>query len=406
MNTLIQISDPSLDVDLIQLPDVEQVDVSRVKYKNYVGQLTPYIDIGGEVYHGSNIERFTLSMDSYIPTLSFTVRDPSGSLEMIEEGELVKFFLRSNIESYKSVVGNYRIFSKYQSIDGTTSFSCTINIPEIYTKKSRFWTGGSIAAIADIASSLRLGYATNVFDTSDSMTWIHYGDIKSSIKHIEEYSNLGRNGFLRCYMDQWYNLCTVDISQMVSPKGSFDSIIDGSQSVSNYYNGDIQVDGSEESLLLSDDEYVDGTTRQINSITVWEDTRSTRPDAYRVRYMDKSSNEIKNRIIGDDSGIVKDVWCGVQHSDGNVHSDFHVSKYKNRILTDKMLRSGITVDLQYINPFVYRYMPIPVILTNKNSDYKSMYDVNLSGYYIISKMFIIFDGSRFYNRLEMVKQVE
>ena len=79
-------------------------------------------------------------------------------------------------------------------------------------------------ALLNIAERLKLGYASNVEETADVMTWTNPNDTTESwIQDIVANSYLNDETFFTSYIDPYYYLTMVDVNRLFSQEGAIEA---------------------------------------------------------------------------------------------------------------------------------------------------------------------------------------
>ena len=200
------------------------VDLSKM-----LGNSTPLIAIGGDVVDMGSIRDMNLNVGtSFLPTLNFTVEDQDKKYKgsrTLGDGEVISLFLRGpgDDKFYKPVRIDFDLTS-FQEIGGsvtTYAISGRMRIPNLYRDACTSIKGTSFDTVLKLANQYGLGFASNITETQDSMTWINPTDYPVEfIQSIAKSAYTDEESFFTVFVDQYYNLNFVELNRVYDHDGS------------------------------------------------------------------------------------------------------------------------------------------------------------------------------------------
>lgn len=195
-----------------------------VKFESEQVGRYPLVYIDGVQIENSNIRILKILNDSYMPELEMEFSDPTSTLvddKYPTDNTIISVFKKSTSTSYMSIKMDFKI-TKFTIIKGTKgdslSFKLTavLNIDDLYLMNYESYRGTSFDVLRKMSKEMKLGFATNINNTSDSMTWINPNNYKINfIQDIIQKSYISDDTFLFGYIDFFYNFNYVDIEKQV-----------------------------------------------------------------------------------------------------------------------------------------------------------------------------------------------
>lgn len=459
--SIITIFDPSVQLDILDIKDVEYGTDStykphgqEVRYSKLVGDYSPFIQINGMRFSGADIEYFEIDTSGFLPVVSFAIREKGGlftSKSFPRDGDLINVLIKSNNKDFKPVRNDYRVMnvSASPSMDemgqiNTFSISGILNLPELYVDNARSYPNKTSSDVLQaIARELKLGFATNETSYNDIMTRIcPYAPYRDFILNdVLPGSYKDDSSFFDAYIDHMYYLNMVNINDMLTHDKELDSQTINFLSSSDYHPDDVNEPASElVEMYLTNSTFMAGTPNQIVGYAPVNNSGNvSMTNGYRtyIQYFNKDKDDYEQYFIetlvtdGSDKKIIlkgredfdhtkqlKTLNVGYQFDD-NVHKNFHHAKVNNKYNQEELKKLMLSVDLAGINPNLYKGQVIPVyIVNNRGNDIRNeatkdddepnslSVDSFLSGYYMIKGMKFIYDGTlrRYFMNLLLTKR--
>ena len=406
------ISDPSIVLDDIQSMDVENGTAStigspssNVKYSNQYGGLFPLVQINGKTFDSEQIVSMEIRCTGFRPiaSVTFYVRDKSFySLHYPKDGDLLSIFIRSKDDSLKVIHNDYEItnvnVNTFPGGGETTPDDMTVTgvlrIPDLDAEKCFSKEGTSYDVLLSTANDLKLGFASNELDTSDSQTWIcPFDKVSDFIYNVSLASWKDDKSFFTYFIDHYYYLNFVNVEPLFSAKATIDDAL-GLELLTQDFGKDSTQSKFQGKLVLSNWEDISGTNFFIQSYSLQNYSASINlSNGYKryVQYYDALLKEYQFLYVDpkttpgaeQDQIIlkgrpnenfyktqVKYKWLGVQYGNNgeNAHEKINYAKinnYQNLVHLDKM---QLVVNLENINLNLRRMQVIPIVII-VNKDY-------------------------------------
>jgi len=399
---ILTVIEPAIVLDELKIPDVESgsdnsdgdaIKEPPSKFNNVI----PIIRINQYDVQGDRLEMFELDCTGFYPTCRFTFYDRDGMFtarHFPKDGDIIQVYIRSAGEetTFKPLRIDFTIEDiKPLGGGGSTNTASQIlvegrmNVPNLFTERVEFQEGNSWDALLNIAEGLQLGYASNVDLTDDAQVWTNSYD--TSMKFIQDITAnvyLNDESFFTSYIDPYYYLTLVDVNKLFSQENDLETSELYSQNGGDTMGSGDSTDSetlmpymiSNMIQLQGKSNYV-STYQQIN-----KSGQISKDNGYKryTQFWDLNSKEFISEfvdpIVGDTPGMVpatkgrivdgevegprdeqvKYKYLGTQGD--NVHPNYMYSailNYQNLVEIDKF---GMVVELDMINPAVWKYSRI------------------------------------------------
>ena len=348
----------------------------------------------GTTIDPSNIINIKLFNNKFLPEITMTCEDELGNLIddffPFDYDTILSIFVKSTIEDTMPIRMDFRIteYNPVQlSVENTQKKFSLKGILDVeglhYTIFESFPKTTSYNVLLDIAKKVGLGFATNLTNTDDNMTWINPADTYLEfINDVTKRAYISDNTFVWSFIDFYYNLNFVDIEKELSesPKGL--------QSLnSKFLSPDREDDESDlVELYLTTSDNLAMTNKFISKYNLNNQSFNVNLKAgyqYSTRFFNRTDNTIEQILTRenktDDPNLVQLVtdedisdsnWGGSflgKIDEDNVHKNYHLAKTLNNFNISKLHKVTMTVTLQMTNFEVKRFQKIMV----------DFFDVNL-----------------------------
>ncbi len=259
-------------------------------------------------------------------------------------------------------------------------------VPNLFTEFNELYQGTSWNSLLGLAENLQLGYASNVDDTADDMTWINPMDTRQKfIEDIVANSYLNDDNFFQAYIDPYYYLTMADINRLFSQEGA----VEASQTFSsNQLDAMGDGDGEEKDFpnMLSNLVQMQGGARYISKKHMINNTGEIANANGYKRFAqwwnlnDKNFiSEFVDPITGNTPGMIpmkgrkvgpqgEKITEGIADTQNrykylgkqsdNVHDNYMYSIVQNYQNNEEIHKMGMVIELDTINPALIRYMRI------------------------------------------------
>ncbi len=442
VSDIITIIDPSIDIQAQKLTDTDTSSLSDddAQIKKLAGVMAPSIQINDATFEGHDIISMNVAINGFLPVIGLTISDNSGlftSATYPKDGDVLMLFMNSTNRDFKPIRIDFKIIDvkscenedndvnmlrKTHRIDGI------MNIPGLHNEGfESFKNLNSVDTLKTICNTLKIGFACNVKSTNDLMTRIRSAQTYASfIREILEYTYLNDKSFFTAFIDQYYFLNLIELNSRFVIDKEVDQSTITRITVGNFGKNSKDVNSINMPMCLTNHPNMADTPQFINSMNPFNNTGDVWLDnGYRtnVQFYDKDNQEKKEYFIEtlntdgsqnmkilkggdneDHTTFQKYKFVGSQQN-SNVHEKYMDSIVNNKLNVDEITKMGIDVVIQTLNPNLYRYQVLPVVLFMfdaqmkqiatkypKEASYDATVDTELSGYYVVSEI------NYFYNK--------
>lgn len=293
-----------------------------------------------------------------------------------------------------------------------------------YTRWLSIKDKSSYDALKGIASEMNLGFASNVQESNDKMTWLSAGDsYLEFIKEISSQSFISEDSFVWTFIDFQYNLNYINIQSELNEFTKEEAYIS-----SEYLDNDPEEKPT--ITYLTNNKAADSTNKYISSFNIVNQSFKVNLEKfYRLQatWYDKDVNtifkpclkelETNDVKLGKNEGKLKqlvnknskiydenndDHFVGKIDTD-NVHKNFALAKKLNKFNLDNLEKMKMIVILNMVNFSIKRFETVLVEIYNINDifsekagppeaggtikkDNAALYNINttLSGYWYVT----------------------
>jgi len=293
------------------------------------------------------------------------------------------------------------IKNNIESNDKKFHFKGILDIEELhYTIFESYKKTTSYNVLLELSKKLGLGFATNITNTDDNMTWINPSNTYLEfINNITEHAYINDNTFVWSFIDFYYNLNFVDIEKELGEKPK-----DVQSTNLNFITDKDEDENDLIDLYLSNSDNLSMTNKYISKFNL--NNQSTKINLkekyqYSSRWFNKSENTIEQfvtkenntndtnlvQLITDDSisiSSIEETFLGKIDED-NVHKNYHLAKTLNKFNISKLHKVTMTITLQFVNFEIKRFQKILIELfdTNILKDNVGLKE-KLSGYWFVT----------------------
>ena len=395
----------------------------------------PFVYYNGTHIEYKDISYFELYHEGILPAVKITFLDRNGIFKdngFPVDDTSISIFIFSRSKRLRSINMDFKI-SNFKDL-GSNEFTISgiVDLPQVYLRKFKSYSKKtSFEALQDLSKECEMGFCSNISNTDDRMTWINTGFTNYQfIDSIVKNSYLSDSSFLNCYIDFYYNLCYVDIEKELNRNNELDKMIisDGK----NQFTDDPEKDEDIAPLILSTDHSAKGSNAFISEYMVTNrSTQVSLNKAYltKTKFYDVKSKEIlifdvdsitsqgdKTIIMkgkpGDENFFkenVANIWVGKLdkfEDDGNAHSNFNYSLVQNQINIDEISKISIEIKIPVpnFNIFILQKIYLALLKPKPGVNHTSLRYKRLVGNWLSTSISFIFDGSAFYQKLNLIKR--
>jgi len=352
----------------------------------------PLLVFNGLTLDNNYVEYFKISNDKFLPYFEMIFSDPSNKLKediYPLDNSILSVFIKARSEYLMPIRMDFKITDfrtiKYTRSEKNSTKLIAIGILDInslYEMKFQSYNGTSFNVLKKIAEENNLGFATNIDNTNDKMTWINPAEyIGNFISKITNKSYKDDSAFLWSYIDFYYNLCFIDIETQLSED------ITEQQQVLNY--GDY-LKGKEiiTPLILSNHPDFNTTNMYIDKYSIINETTKTNLKlGYKqyIRWYDKIKSTYSTIVLDtistkgakDNQIILK----GQPNSDYDMINSIVNSEYMGKIDTDNVHENYIYAQKQNSNNIDFlQKIRMTINLVHPNFNLNRFQKVNIELY--------------------------
>jgi hypothetical protein len=396
--SILTIIEPTIVLDELVIADSESATPDsaspNTQIKNSkIYNITPLVRINQYEVNPDNLISFRLSNTGFYPTLKVIFNDIDTSFTarfFPKDGDVAQLYIRSqgDEETFKPIRIDFTIIDVYPiagSGDKVTRIAVEgrMFVPDLFTERVEYHEGTSWNALLNIAESLTLGYASNVEDTSDTMTWINPNDtVDKYIQDIVANSYFDDDHFFTAYIDPYYYLTFIDVNRLFSQEGapdvtqgftlnSMDSYDISEGKVDNFpyfLTNDVKFQGSANYMrkhqMVNETGFITKNNGYKRYAQFWEQGEREFISEFVDPIVDEVEGQVpatKGRLVegkveGPLDNQVRFKYLGQQSQ--NVHDQFMYSVVLNYQNLSEITKMGMVAELDTVNPALLRYTRI------------------------------------------------
>lgn len=421
-----------LYIDVSGLSDGDKANIAQT-----VG-FKPEIFYNSFQIQPKDVSNFRLYHEKFLPKIEVTLFDTLGVFKksgMPGDDTKISLFVNSRSKYLKSIRMDFKILN-FKEIGGAKyRVEAILDLPGIFLRKYQsFGSKTSFDALQQIAKDCGLGFVTNMNNTNDLQNWVNTGlTNREFIEKITEKSYVSDTSYQVCYVDYYYNLVYLDLSN------EFKRDVSGDVAISNIGFDKItvepnktEIDDKVEDLILTTERnssisvnYIDDF-KTDNLSTIVSIKTGYRND---VIYVDVTKKQILGFVVDPDTADPKKsklfrassgdeeffkennntVYTGKIDSfsdDGNAHSNLGYTSINNlRNLIEMSKFQGLAYLPKFnFNLYPFRKVRVQVINPKPTPDQNSLFDVRLTGEWLITAIEWVTTNNKFGMNLTMIKR--
>ena len=399
---ILTVVEPTIELDELEITDVESgtenSDGDTMKEKpSKFSTMIPLIRINSYEVQGDRLETFELKCTGFYPTCKFSFYDRDGMFTarfFPKDGDIIQLYIRSQGDetTFKPIRIDFTV-EKITPLGGggATNSSSQImvdgrmHVPNLFTEKVQFQDNTSWNSLLSIAEELKLGYASNVEDTTDQQIWTNpYDTAQKFIEDITANSYLNDESFFTAYIDPYYYLTFVDANKFFGMEDDLEvSQMFQQNAMDTMGSGDQEDSQSTFPNMISNQLDLQGTARYISKYQQINNSgKISKNNGYKryTQYWDLNAKEFISEFVdpitSDTPGMipvtkgrtidgevegpvdqqVKFKFLGTQGD--NVHENYYYASIQNFQNLAEINKLGMTVELDTVNPAILRYTRI------------------------------------------------
>lgn len=413
---ILAITEPTIKLDPMKFEDMHEGDGSGSKQSRENGSWAPYIKINNIAIEPGEITSFILNAGGFIPTVSFMFDDLKRvfHLESLpRDGDVVSVRITSRQEdTFKDIRVDFDITSfigmKTMNINPNEarSYSVTgiLKIPTLMAEDCfSYKADTSVEHLKKIATELQLGFASNIDSADDKMARLcPYMSRLNFIKGAIDHSYIDDNSFQVGSIDPYYYLNFVNLNTLFNSHNELENTL------VNMFGTDWNMNPADTNdlnkiktqMVLSNHLDWGGTSQYVSSYQIINNSSAiSLANGYsrKLQYFENNSKEnivsfnvkalsstkmkdIEEPMKGrrDEERYTKEVkqkYVGRIDADpkhGNINPHYFFASIHNKMNVNEVHKMKLEIHLDTINPGLYRYMKIPVLIFSQAREENTM----------------------------------
>lgn len=404
---VLAILEPSIKLDDIKIDSLNEEAGDRSQNSKQIGSWVPFVKINNIIIRDINIDSFSLNLSGFIPTVSISFLDADHTFSadaLPRDGDVMSVRIASRQDkTFKDIRADFLITSVFNSekdpmadptIIRTFTMSGILKVPGINVHESvGYPSANTDKHLKDIASTLKLGYATNIDATDDKMARLCPFDSRLNfMQKLIKHSYVSDKSFQTGFIDPYYYLNFIDLNKVFNSKNEFeDSLIHVfNRGYTDATNSVPEIDSFKSQLLLSNHLNFGGSSQYISGYAINNNSGGisfSKGTKTILQYFENDSDEklvsfdiepiasekmrdneepLKGRRgEADWKDEVRQQYAGrmdVDPNHGNTHINYYTSSLINDINKAEIYKMGLNVTLSTPNHGLYRGMKIPVLI--------------------------------------------
>jgi len=388
----------------------------------------PFVWYNGIQIHQTDISFLQVSTGSELPMVKIVFRDSFNLMKdkgFPLDDSNISIFINPRTDQLKPIHMDFKI-TKFSVNGSTYTITGTIDASKLYIKSYKSLSNmTSFEALKSIAIDCGLGFASNIDNTDDKMTWINTGVRNYEfVDMIVEASYKSDETYLLCYIDLYYNLTYVDLEKELNRD------IKQELGIANIGIEDVAKLPDQEKasrlFLTNDSSSQNSNNYFIDYRIINNSTQVSLAEGYLTKV--KFYDELKKDFLvfdvdsitskGDQTIIMKGspqdeeffksnvqlIYTGKIDTD-NMHKNYHYSFVQNERNISELRKIGLEIKMKTPNYNLYKFQKIYLFLSNQASTPSQPHVNNrLTGEWFIIDIFYKFDGSEYSQVIKLIKR--
>lgn len=410
---ILTVTEPSIQLDSLEIPDAESgtknsEGLSMKEKPSKMSSLITLVRINQYEVQQDRIRSLRIKSVDFYPTIRIVFIDRDGmfmSRFFPMDGDIIQVNIRSQgtETTFKPLRMDFEIVDIQPAGGGSTESAARfivdgrLRVPNLFTDSVQYNEGTSWDSLLNISENLQLGYASNIEDTNDAMSWINPNDTTENyIKSILKNSYLNDDSFFTAYIDPYYYLNFVEVNRLFVQDDEIDASQTFSQNAGDLF-GDSDGESNNFPDYLTNMFSMQGGARYISKYhMVNESGAINKNNGYKKysQYWDLEEREFiseyvdplttntpgmissnKGRVINGESEGPRDqqikyVYQGLKSE--NTHDEYMYSLILNEQNLLDVKKMGMIIELDTMNPSLIRYNRIFCLIYEYGSPQKTV----------------------------------
>lgn len=358
-----------------------------------------------------DIAKMNLDCTGTLPIIELTLIDTRGQFSVDtfpRDGDVINLRMGTlDKTSYKEIRMDFDIIyvetpNQRSSIKGGKYVLMgRVKIPGLYSEDCKsYGVGTSLDHIEKIANDLKLGVATNIDSTDDSMNLVvPFNSMYDTLEDLVRHSYIDDDSFQTFSIDPYYYLNYVNLNKLLDSEETLeDAKLAFGMDLTDMPSAKVgdSPNQAELPLVLSNHKRDNGTNRFIVSQSLKNKAgASNKKNGYKrvLQYYENDSDEglVSHDIEPLASKKMKDIeeplkgrrdedrykneikykYVGRKSGDpetSNTHLNYEYAAIANSQNMDEVKKMSLDIELLTFNPAIHRYHKIPIVIYTNNRD--------------------------------------
>jgi len=414
-NHILTITEPTIKLDKLVYASLGEGEGNE-KANTSKGYLL-LISVNGFTFTDDDIISMSLDCTGVIPSIDISVMDSVGVFDIDSfprDGDVINFRMGTlDKDEYKDIRIDFDITSvgsppKAKNTEGSKYFfSGIMKVPGLFSEDCKsYGFGNSLDHIEAIANDLKLGVATNIDTTDDSMNLvIPFNSRFDTLRDLVRHSYIDEDSFQVYSIDPHYYINYVNLNKLIDSEENIDM---ATVALEEDFADDPSIKSDEinktkKPLILTNHDKDAGTNLYITKMSLNNKSGSTtKMYGYKrvLQYYEDDSEEglISHEIEALVSTKLKDIeepmkgrrdedrykheikskYVGRTSGDpetSNTHLNYKYSAINNAQNIAEASKMSLDIELTTYNPAIHRYHKIPILIYLEDPDKIAMDNV-------------------------------
>lgn len=408
-NHILTITEPTIKLDPLEYDSMGEGEPGA--RANSSKGMNVLVVINNYTFSTEEISAMNLDCTGILPILNISVVDKKGLFNIDtfpRDGDVINVRLGTlDKTSYKDIRMDFDIIyadAPPQNMDsrvGRYTFMGRIKVPGMFADECKsYGDASSLDHVEAIANDLKLGVATNIDSTDDSMTLVvpfntRYDTLVDLVKH----SYVDEDSFQTFSIDQYYYVNYVNLNALFNSEETLeDAILAFNVDLTDSPNdsADSSINQASLPLVLSNHPRDEGTNRFITRQAIKNKAGANMlKNGYKriLQYYENDSDEglVSHPIFLHSSKNMKDIeeplrgrrdekrykdevkYKYVGRKTGypgasNTHLNYEYSAIANVQNMDEASKMTLEIELETFNPAIHKYHKLPIVIYTNDQD--------------------------------------
>jgi len=408
-NHILTVTEPTIGLDKMEFDSLGEGEENQ-KANTSKGYIIT-VSINKYVFSDDDISFMNLDCTGVLPRLDLTVSDSKGQFDVDtfpRDGDTINLRMGTlDKTSYKDIRMDFDIMNVKtppQKSDGNGSkyiFKGRIKIPGLFVEDCKsYGTATSLEHMELMANDLKLGLATNIESSDDSMNLVlPFNSLYDTMSDLVKHSYVDEDSFQTYSIDPYYYVNYVNLNKLFNSKETLEDakVAFAAEMDDQPHSGTTDaVNQAETPLVLTNHTRDEGTNRFIGGQSIRNMSGAISQNYGYKRVLQFYENDSEEGLISHDieslsSNDMKDIeepmrgrrdediyanstkykYVGRKPKDGatgNTHLNYEYSAIANPQNLAETRKMSLDIDLATFNPALHRYHKVPVLIYINDQD--------------------------------------